>query len=43
VIRKTKTGYKVVGKKSRNLGEYKSKKQAARRLRQVEYFKRKKK
>lgn len=44
MIKKTKGGYKVVSEKSgRNLGgPYKSKAQAAKRLRQVEYFKHKK-
>lgn len=39
MIRKVKDGYKVVSKKGKNLGKYKSKKGAVKRLRQVEYFK----
>jgi hypothetical protein len=41
MIKKTKQGYKVVSeKKGKNLGgPYKTKAQAAKRLRQVEYFK----
>jgi hypothetical protein len=40
MIRKTKGGYKVVSKKGKNLGgPYKSKKDAAKRLGQVEWFK----
>jgi hypothetical protein len=42
-IRKTKGGYRVVSKSGKNLGgPYKTKSAAARRLRQVEFFKRKK-
>lgn len=42
MIKKVKGGYKVVSEKSgKNLGgPYKSKAQARKRLRQVEYFKR---
>jgi hypothetical protein len=40
MIRKTKEGYKVLSEKGKNLGgPYKSKAEAAKRLRQVEYFK----
>lgn len=40
MIKKSKSGYKVVSEKGKNLGgPYKSKEQAAKRLRQVEYFK----
>ena len=41
MIKKTKEGYKVVSeKKGKNLGgPYKSKVEAEKRLRQVEYFK----
>jgi hypothetical protein len=40
MIKKTKEGYKVTSEKGKNLGgPYKSKTEAARRLRQVEYFK----
>jgi hypothetical protein len=43
VIRKVKGGYSVRSKRGKNLGgPYKSKRQARKRLRQVEYFKRKK-
>ena len=42
MIRKTKKGYKVKSKKGKNLGEYKTKKEAERRLKQIEYFKHKK-
>jgi hypothetical protein len=43
MIRKSKEGYKVVSEKGKNLGgPYKSKEEAAKRLRQVEYFKHKK-
>lgn len=42
MIKKDKTGYKVVSEKG-NLGSgYKTRAVAAKRLRQVEYFKRKK-
>ena len=44
MIKKTTKGYKVVSHKGKNLGgPYKSKKSAAKRLGQVEYFKHKKK
>jgi hypothetical protein len=40
MIRKTKEGYKVLSEKGKNLGgPYKSKVEAQKRLRQVEYFK----
>jgi hypothetical protein len=44
VIKKVQGGYKVVSEKSgKNLGgPYKTKEEAKRRLRQVEFFKRKK-
>ncbi|HZZ98369.1 MAG TPA: hypothetical protein VFG51_00370 [Candidatus Saccharimonadia bacterium] len=42
MIRKVKQGYRVVSKKGRNLGTYKTKDEAKIRLRQVEYFKHKK-
>jgi hypothetical protein len=43
MIKKDKTGYKVVSEKGKNLGSgYKTRAAAAKRLRQVEYFKRKK-
>jgi len=40
MIKKTKAGYRVTSEKGKNLGgPYKSKAEAAKRLRQVEYFK----
>jgi hypothetical protein len=40
MIRKVGGGYKVLSEKGKNLGgPYKSKKEAEKRLRQVEYFK----
>lgn len=40
MIKKVKGGYKVVSEKGKNLGgPYKSKEEAEKRLRQVEYFK----
>jgi len=42
MIRKVKGGYRVVSEKGKNLGTYRSKAAALRRLRQVEYFKHKK-
>lgn len=40
MIKKDKGGYRVVSHKGKNLGgPYKSKKQAVKRLMQVEYFK----
>jgi hypothetical protein len=43
MIRKTSGGYKVLSEKGKNLGgPYKSKAQAQKRLRQVEFFKRSK-
>lgn len=40
MIRKVKSGYKVLSKKGKNLGgPYKSKAEAKKRLRQVEFFK----
>jgi hypothetical protein len=42
VIKKDKKGYKVVSEKGKNLGSgYKTRAAAAKRLRQVEYFKHK--
>jgi hypothetical protein len=45
MIKKVKEGYKVLSEKTgKNLGgPYKTKEEAAKRLQQVEYFKRKKK
>jgi hypothetical protein len=43
VIKKVADGYKVMSEKGKNLGgPYKSKKEAEKRLKQVEFFKRKK-
>jgi hypothetical protein len=44
MIKKSKDGYKVLSEKGKNLGgPYKSKDEAEKRLRQVEFFKHKKK
>jgi len=44
MIKETKSGFKVISKKGKNLGgPYKSKEAAEKRLKQVEYFKHKKK
>lgn len=41
MIKKVKSGYRVISHTTgRNMGTYKTKAQAQRRLRQVEYFKR---
>jgi len=42
MIHKTKSGYKVVSKSGKSLGEYKTQAEAKKRLAQVEYFKHKK-
>jgi len=43
MIRKVKEGYKVLSEKGKNLGgPYKTRAEAAKRLRQVEFFKHKK-
>lgn len=43
MIKKVKEGYKVVSEKGKNLGgPYKSKQDAKKRLRQVEFFKHRK-
>lgn len=43
MIRKTSGGYKVLSEKGKNLGgPYKTRAQAERRLRQVEFFKHRK-
>jgi hypothetical protein len=43
MIKKDKSGYKVVSEKGKNLGSgYKTKEEARKRLRQVEFFKHKK-
>ena len=41
-IRKVKAGYRLVSKKGKNLGTYKTKSGAEKRERQVQYFKKKK-
>jgi len=38
-IRKVKAGYRLVSKKGKNLGTYKSKEGAEKRERQVQFFK----
>lgn len=44
MIRKVKGGWKVLSESGKNLGgPYKTKKEAEKRLREVEYFKHKKK
>ncbi len=43
MIKKTKSGYKVVSSKGKNMGgPYKTREEALKRLRQVEFFKRRK-
>ena len=43
MIKKVKGGYQVLSSKGRNMGgPYKTKEEAAKRLRQVEFFKHKK-
>jgi hypothetical protein len=43
MIRKVKEGYKVLSEKGKNLGgPYKTRAEAAKRLRQVEFFKHRK-
>ena len=43
MIRKVKTGYKVLSENGKNLGgPYKTKEEAQKRLRQVEFFKHRK-
>ncbi len=39
MIRKTSSGYQVLSEKGRNMGKYKTLKDAKKRLRQIEYFK----
>lgn len=43
MIRKIKGGYKVVSSSGRNMGSYKTKKEALKRLKQIEMFKHMKK
>lgn len=38
-VKRTDSGYRVVSKKGKNLGDSKTKKEALKRLKQVEYFK----
>jgi hypothetical protein len=40
-IRKVRSGYRLLSRKGRNLGTYKSRKAAVKRERQVQFFKRK--
>lgn len=42
MIRKIKSGYRVYSKSGKNLGTFKTRKAANRRLRQVEFFKNRK-
>lgn len=42
MIRKSKGKFKVVSKKGKSLGLYRSKKAALKRLRQIEFFKHRK-
>jgi len=39
MIRKLKAGYRVLSEKGRNMGTFRTLKQAKNRLRQIEYFK----
>ncbi len=41
MIRKIKSGYKVVAESGRNMGTYKTLDEAKKRLRQIEFFKHK--
>jgi len=41
MIKKTKQGYQVKSEKGKNMGKYPTKQQAQKRLKQIEYFKRK--
>ncbi|MDP3941533.1 MAG: hypothetical protein Q8Q49_04460 [bacterium] len=43
MIRKVKEGYRVLSEKGRNMGMYKTQEEAKKRLRQIEFFKHKKK
>lgn len=43
MIKKVKEVYRVVAGSGRNMGTYKTEKEAKERLRQIEYFKRKNK
>lgn len=39
MIKKTKSGFKVVSHTGKNLGEYQTKEEAQKRLRTIEFFK----
>ena len=39
MIRKVKAGYRVVSEKGRNMGTYRTKEEAKKRLQQIEFFK----
>ncbi len=41
MIKKVKEGYRVVSDSGRNMGTYRTKEGAEKRLRQIEYFKHK--
>ncbi len=41
-IRKVKSGYRLVSRKGKNLGTYRTRKAAVKRERQVQFFKRRK-
>ncbi len=43
MIRKVKEGYRVVSESGRNMGTYPTKEEAEKRLKQIEYFKHKRK
>jgi len=43
MIRKVKEGYRVLSESGRNMGTYATKEEAEKRLKQIEYFKHKKK
>ncbi len=43
MIRKVKEGYRVVSESGRNMGTYATKEEAQKRLKQIEFFKKKKK
>ncbi len=42
MIKKIKEGYRVVSESGRNMGTFKTKEEAKKRLRQIEFFKHKK-
>ena len=42
MIKKVKEGYRVLSEKGKNMGTYSEKKDAEKRLQQIEYFKHKK-